>query len=221
MNRFVIILSHNRQELLNQVIAAIGPQVEMVIVIDNASDPPIQVEAGQDWRTVVIPIPDQPPNLARFWNVGIKVALEMATPGEQPYIAFLCDDAVVPAGWFAAVTEAMANTGAVVGCGVGDMPLGHARVKTSVDGAIMERMTGHAWILDPVSPVRPDESMLLWWCDTDIDWQARTAGGMVSVGGYPVPNIHPSGFMLTHPELIHQTGVDSETFAAKHGWRPW
>lgn len=223
MNRFAVILSHNRQELLNQVVAAIAPQVEMVIVIDNASDPPIQVEAGQDWRTVVIPIPDQPPNLARFWNVGIRVALEMVTPGQQPYIAFLCDDAVVPPGWFAAVTEAMANTGAVVGCSdqYGYLPAGQVRTKTAPDNAIMERMSGHAWILDPISTVRPDESMLLWWCDTDIDWQARAAGGMVMVGGYPVKNIHPSGFMLTNPELVHQTGVDGEVFAAKHGSRPW
>jgi hypothetical protein len=94
-------------------------------------------------------------------------------------------------------------------------------VKTEPDGAIMERMPGHAWILDPVSPVRPDESMLLWYCDTDADWQARKAGGMVMIGGYPVPNVMPSGFMLTHPELIDQTGQDGVTFAAKWSWRPW
>ena len=35
------------------------------------------------------------------------------------------------------------------------------------------------------------------------------------VGGYPVPNIHPSGFMLTNPELIHQTGQDGVAFTAK------
>lgn len=220
MNRFAIILAHNRPELLLQVVAAIGPQVEMVIVIDNASDPPIQLEAGQQWRNVVVPVPDQPPNLARFWNLGITLALEMSTPGEQPYIAVLCDDAVVPAGWFAAVTEAMANTGAVVGCGSG-APLGHATLKTAPDSDLMGRMTGHAWILDPVSPVRPDESMMLWWCDTDIDWQARAAGGMVSVGGYPVPNILPNGFMATHPELVPQTGQDGLAFAAKHGGKPW
>jgi hypothetical protein len=44
---------------------------------------------------------------------------------------------------------------------------------------------------------------------------------MVMVGGYPVHNIHPSGFMLTHPELIHQTGQDGLAFAAKHGSTPW
>ena len=58
----------------------------------------------------------------------------------------------------------MAETGAVVGCSdpFGYMPAGQSRVKTEPDSGIMERMPGHAWVLDPASPVRPDESMLLW-----------------------------------------------------------
>ena len=215
MNSAAVILTHNRPELLAQVIAAIQPQVDQVIVIDNASDPPAQVEQG----VTLIQIPDQPPNLARFWNVGIARALEA---GAQR-IAFLCDDAIVPKGWFAAVTAAMAEHGAVVGCSdpFGYMPAGQTRIKTEPDGALMERMPGWAWVLDPGSPVRPDESFEVWWGDSDVDWQARKAGGMVMVGGYVVPNAMPSGFMITHPELIGQTGVDGEAFAAKWGWRPW
>jgi glycosyltransferase involved in cell wall biosynthesis len=215
MRTAAVILTHNRPELLAQCVAAIKPQVDMVIVVDNASEPAAQVGPG----VVLIQIPDQPPNLARFWNVGLSVA--MAEGAER--VAFLCDDAIVPDGWFAAVLEGMAATGAVVGCSDphGHLPAGHTRVKTAPDAAIMERMPGHAWVLDPASPVRPDESMLLWYCDTDVDWQARHASGMVMVGGYPVPNIHPSGFMLTHPELIDQTGQDGLTFSAKWSWRPW
>lgn len=210
-----VILTHNRPELLAQVVAAISPQVDTVIVIDNASDPPAQVDPG----VVLLQIPDQPPNLARFWNVGIGAALELGAT----HVAFLCDDAIVPEGWFAAVTQAMAETGAAVGCSdpFDSLPAGQTRLKTQPDSAIMERMPGHAWVLCTGSPVRPDESMALWYCDTDVDWQARAAGGMVMVGGCPVKNIHPSGFMVTHPELIHQTGQDGLAFAAKHGSRPW
>lgn len=210
-----VILTHNRPELLAQVVAAIKPQVDQVIVIDNASDPPAQV----DGDVVLLQIPDQPPNLARFWNIGI----DTATAAGATRIAFLCDDAIVPEGWFAAVTQAMADHGAAVGCSdpFGYLPVGQTRLKTQTDSAIMERMPGWAWVLDPTSPVRPDESMMLWYCDTDVDWQARAADGMVMVGGFPVPNIHPSGFMVTHPELIHQTGQDGLAFAAKHGSCPW
>ena len=228
MNRFAVILTHNRPELLHETWAAIGPQVDMVIVVDNASDPPIRAIDlhGDSWCTVLMHVPDQPPNLAKFWNLGIRAAMNTydASPHLAPaHIAMLCDDAIVPAGWYAAVVEAMTQTAAAVGCSdpFGYMPAGQSRVKTEPDGAIMERMPGHAWVLDPISPVRPDESMLLWYCDTDMDWQARKAGGMVMVGGYPVPNVMPSGFMLTHPELIDQTGQDGLTFAAKWSWRPW
>lgn len=215
MTDAAIILTHNRPELLAQCIAAIKPQVDQVIVIDNASDPPAVVERG----VTLVQIPDQPPNLARFWNIGIAMAVQFGAD----HIAVLCDDAIVPGGWYAAVVEAMATTGAAVGCSdpFGYLPAGHSRVKTEPDSAIMERMPGHAWVLDPASGVRGDETMLLWYCDTDADWQARKAGGMVMIGGYPVPNVMPSGFMITHPELIDQTGQDGLTFAAKHGWRPW
>lgn len=226
MNRFAVILTHNRPELLAQCVAAIGPQVDMVIVVDNASDPPAQVATGDSWCTVLLQIPDQPPNLARFWTLGIRTAMNVYDASQHlapAHIAVLCDDAIAPPGWYAAVVEAMTASGAVVGCSDpwNSLPAGQTRMKHEPDGMLGERMPGHAWILDPLSPVRPDESMLLWWCDTDIDWQARKAGGMVMVGGYPVPNAMPSGFMLTHPELIHQTGLDGEAFVRRWGWKPW
>lgn len=223
MNRFAVILTYNRPEMLAQCVAAIGPQVDMVIVIDNASDPPAQVKPGDSWVTTTLRVLDQPPNLARFWNMGIDAALAVVESGAQPYIAMLCDDSIVPAGWFDAVADGMRSTGAVVGCSdpFNALAAGAMRMKAEPDGNLGERMPGHAWILDPISPVRGDESMLLWWCDTDVDWQARKAGGMVMVGGYPVPNAMPSGFMLTRPELIPQTGQDGLAFAAKWGYRPW
>jgi hypothetical protein len=231
VNRFAVILTHNRPELLRQTWQAIGSQVDMVIIIDNASDPPVDFEEyhGDPWLTAVIAIPDQPPNLAYLWNVGIAQSTLMygaqrdfETAGSL-HIAFLCDDAPPPAGWFEAVTAAMAETGAVVGCSDpwNSMPAGTCRLKTDHGGGLGERMPGHAWILDPVSTVRPDETMRWWWCDTDIDWQARQAGGMVMVGGFPVHNVHPNDFTTRRPELGQQAGEDGLTFVAKWGSRPW
>jgi hypothetical protein len=224
MQRFAIILTHNRPELLRQTWEAIGPQVDMVIIIDNASDPPVDATSlhASSWKTAVIQIPDQPPNISRMWNQGIDALMALVEPREEARIAILCDDAPPPAGWFDAVTAAMAETGAVVGCSAPEgFTFGGMRVKTEPDSKLMERMPGWAWILDPVSPVRPDESMLLWWADTSVDWDARKAGGMVMIGSHPVPNILPSGFMATHPELIAQAGQDGLAFAAKWGFRPW
>jgi hypothetical protein len=191
-------------------------------VVDNASDPPAQVEATDTWDVILVKVPEQPPNISRMWNIGIDIALKVAEPGPAR-IAVICDDTVIPAGWFDAVVAAMAETGAVVGCSdpFGYMPMGTMRLKTEPDRAIMERMPGPAWILDLASSVRPDERFAFWFGDTSLDWEARLAGGMVMIGGYPVPNLRPNEALINRPELNEQAGRDGEKFAEVWGFRPW
>lgn len=237
MNRYAIVLTHNRPDLLRDCVLAIGPQVDTVVVIDNASQPAITVELiapgfSDDYRTVLVTVPDQPPNLAKLWNIGFDLIADGMTRGDYLrwrgqddwgpwWTAVLCDDAIVPEGWFAAVVDAMQATGAAAGC---SNPFGteqEPRLKTTPESDLMGRMPGWAYILDGSKGLRADESMHFWWCDTDMDWQARRAGGMVMIGGYPVPNVRPNDFLTTVPGLSDQAGRDGEAFAAKHGYRPW
>lgn len=226
MQRLAVILTHNRPELLVETWAAIGPQVDVVIIIDNASSPPVDVKSvtSEQWPTLVMSYPDQPPNLSRMWNFGIAMAQAVRRDwsDDRRRIAVLCDDAPPPPGWFDVVTEAMDATGAVVGCSApeGFGWIGAPVVKTGPDSDIMRRMPGWAWILDPSRPVRADERFEWWWGDTDLDWQARAAGGMVIIGSHPVPNRRPNDF-TARPEQSAQAGADSARFVAKHGWRPW
>jgi len=229
MGSFAVVVTHNRQQLLRECVAAIGPQVDTVIVIDNASDPPVRIadilfpEGPQRGHgTVLVSAADQPVNLPRLWNRGIGIAEKLFLTTEDPWhIAVLCDDAIVPPGWFDAVVKAMADTGASVGC---SSPWGHdmpPTLKTAPDSDLMGRMTGWAWVLDPRTAVRPDPAMAFWWCDTDIDWQARHGGGMVMIGGYPVENRLPNDHLTHIPGLAEQSGRDGEAFVAKWGLRPW
>ena len=225
--RFAVVFTHNRPDLLKDCVAAIGPQVDVVIVVDNASQPAITtrlLEPGcdDDYRVVLVTVPDQPPNLSRLWNIGIQAATSLRHDEEGPWhVAVLCDDTVAPPGWFDAVVAAMESTGAAAGC---SNPFGHEhepRLKTAADHDISGRMPGWAWILDGRKKLAADESMAWWWCDTDIDWQARAAGGMVMIGGHRVPNRLPNDFITTVPGLAEQAGRDGEAFAAKWGGRPW
>jgi len=231
-DRFAVIAAHNRPELLRDTVLAIGPQVDAVIIVDNASSPAVGMRSldlppDRSWRTMIIPVAEQPPNLARNWNVGIDAAMRMheasANRG-RPFVAVLNDDAPPPPSWFAAVTAAMVETGSVVGC---SDPWGtphEPRVKREPDRSLMERMPGWAWILDPISPVRPDESLRWWWNDTDVDWQARLAGGMVMVGGLAVPNAQPNHWTVARADCAAQARADGPTFAAKwaaYGGCPW
>lgn len=211
-----VILSHNRPWQLTECVESIRRQVDVVLVIDNASEPPAADFGG---NTVTVHVPDQPPNLAVLWN-GALDRLGIAMPGLR-WVAFLCDDTTVPDGWVREVTKAMDETGAAAGC---SNPWGHdhpPRLKTEPDGDIMGRMVGWAFILDTSKGLRADESMHWWWVDGDVDWQARLTGGMVMIGGYPVPNHQPGAWTNAKPELGEQAGRDRAAFAAKWGYNPW
>ena len=86
MNRFAVVMTHNRPELLRQTWEAIGPQVEMVIILDNASDPPVDHRFlhAAGWRTAVVKVPDQPPNLSNLWRLGITLVTGLLI-GQEEY----------------------------------------------------------------------------------------------------------------------------------------
>jgi glycosyltransferase involved in cell wall biosynthesis len=215
--RAALIITHNRPRLLADCIRAIRPQVDDVLVLDNASDPRAHVPP-EVWLEY---IPDQPPNLARFWNHGFDF-FDKVYSGKPYDLAVLCDDAIVPDGWFNAVVTGLRDTNAAIGCsnpwGMEHPPM----VKTSPDSNIMGRMIGWAFVIDATRGLRADESMQFWWFDTDLDFRARAAGGFVMVGGFPVPNMEPGHYTNARPELGAQTAIDRETFRVKYnGWLPW
>lgn len=217
--RAALIITHNRHALLRQCIEAIQPQVDEILVIDNASNPEVHVP-NEIWLRYV---PDQPPNLARFWNLGFEFFDKLYLDHKPGYdLAVLCDDAIVPEGWYSAVATGLRDTNAAIGCsnpwGVEHPPM----VKTSPDRDITGRMIGWAFVIDATRGLRADESMQFWYFDTDLDFRARAAGGFVMVGGFPVPNVEPGHYTNTRPELGARTGIDREVFRAKYGgWLPW
>ena len=203
--RAAFIVAHNRQELLDQTVAAIQPQVDKLTVPEGVG---------------LMYVPDQPPNLARFWNMGLDF-YEYWYQGAPYDLAILCDDAIVPAGWFANVADAMRETHTAAGSsnpwGRPHFPL----VKHDMDGDIANRMCSWAFIVDGASRARADESMHWWWIDTDFDVSLRRNGGTVLIGTHPVPNQQPNYYTNLKPELGEQAGRDRAAFALKHGRTPW
>jgi hypothetical protein len=193
--------------------------VALTVVVDNASDPPVtseNVDPLGPGHTLLIRDPEQPVNISRLWNV----ALEHISDAHR-FVAFLCDDAIVPVGWFHTVSQAMLETGAAAGASNPDGGQHPHILKKMHDRDLGGRMCGWAFILDVTSGVKPDENFHWWWCDTDVDWQARLLGGTVIVSGYPVPNVRPNDFLTTVDGLGQRAGADGEAFVAKWGSRPW
>lgn len=223
MTDYAVILTHNRPELLDQALAAIASQVDQVIVVDNASDPPVQIKIGWPLNVELITDPTQPPNLAKLWNAQFDriASIEKWKPCSVWSVAVLCDDAIAPEGWFDDVVTGMGIHQAAVGCTHAIAPVSEFIHKTVPDSDIYNRLTGWAFVVAGEKGLRADESMHWWWCDTSLDWSARQAGGMVICPGPVVPNGVSNGWTNAKPELGAQVGLDRDAFERKWGWNPW
>lgn len=219
MNKFALILAHNRPSETQDVIDDIKDQVDYILVVDNASEPPMHTLLKKPITPLTF-LRDmtQPANLPRLWNLGFDQILMIAEPKWK--IAVLTDDVRIPEGWFDVVADAMDRTGAVAGCtSPWNGHLTQELLKLAPDADIMNRMYGPAFMIRGESHLRANEELKWWWNDTDLDWRARGAGGMVVVPSHPVVNRYPNA--STVGVNAEQAGRDRETFKATWGWNPW
>lgn len=223
--RYAIVLTHNRPAELDRCLEAIVPQVDDVLVIDNASVPRAFPTSGYvDDHVWNIYEEEQPPNLSRLWNVGFQY-FDDHTLGKSAHfeydVAVLCDDAYVHSTWFDDVSSAMRSCGAAAASTHGITPITHNIIKYGPDNDIMNRLCSWAFIVRGEAGLRADERLRWWWGDTDFDWRARAAGGMLLVQGPVVLNERPNDFTYSKPGLAEQAGRDAAMFTEIHGWRPW
>ncbi|WP_460071089.1 glycosyltransferase family 2 protein [Streptomyces sp. YKOK-I1] len=220
--RAAVIPTRDRHDLLADCINSVVDQVDRVIVLDNLSTPPIDVEP---WHGKVrgVSAPLDPPNISTFWNVGIAVADAAAhrAGAEQWDIAVLNSDVVVPPGWAEALSTAMRSTTAVLAYPDqhgGREQILHTRAEP-ID--LRQRITGFAFMLRGEHALRFDEDLVWWYGDDDADWRARQEGGALLVPGLAVEHRCPNGSMYERPELAEQAGRDRATFQHKWGRTPW
>lgn len=222
--RFAVVPT-NRRPCALQALDAIAPQVDQVIVIETvhsiAPDPVDCNEIRAHAPGVTIFVDDKPGmSISRWWNKGLGLAQFLAQRENLAKweVAVLNDDVIVPQGWFDVVAQGLREHEAVAACSGGLLP---GVILHTEPGPVnlMTRMQGFAFMLAGEWELRADESMP-WWCsDDDLDWTARSLGGMVMVPGWSVEHLYPNGQMT--PELNVQVGKDMETFVAKWGMRPW
>jgi glycosyltransferase involved in cell wall biosynthesis len=226
ITRYAVIPTHNRLPQLTSLLRQLDGQCDFIFVIDNASDPPLAesvLRASMERASVVLIHDDeQPPNLYRLWNVAFDAiaAYEESIPGHWD-VAVFNDDADVPTGWYDYVAGALRQSAAVIastyvaeGWG-GHMPY----LKTHIDANITTRMCPWAFVVRGEAGLRADETMRWWWGDTDFEWQAIQAGGVLLLPGKTVANTLANS--TTHGVLAEQAARDGSTFARKWGVKPW
>jgi len=218
MKLWAVIPSRDRRELLDTLAGRLAANGVRVIVVDNNYDPPYDVE---DRNIMVLRDPEDPPNLSRMWNQGFDFAAAHAQHAglTEWDVIVLNDDAVLPDGWLDLVTGALREGPAAVACtdpyGILTVPL----LKTRPDGNIQTRMCPWAFVVRGELGLRADETLRWWWGDTDFDWQACNAGGVLLLPGHTTQNTGANS--TTHGALAEQAGRDGLTFQQKWGWRPW
>jgi len=222
--RFAVISAHNRQEMLRDTIHSIAHQCDRVIVVDNASDPPITCDRA--WHKngiVIIRDAEQPPNLSRLWNRGIELAKSAAMHqrATQWDVAVFGDDVIIPHDWWDRVSGHMRALGCVAGATHGINPISEHRVLKARSNDIYMRMPGWAWMLKGESDITLDESFRWWWGDTDLDFRCREMGGVVIAPGPIAVNREPNRWTVEKPELTRQAGQDRMNFIRKWGDVPW
>lgn len=213
MNRTrVAVIPTTGRGILWECLDAIRGQVDHVILVAHRCKPKV----GTPTRTTVLTYLARVPNISLMWNLGL-IHAERNTVG--PFdVAVLNDDAIVPSNWFAEVTEAMREAGAVAGSRDQTGVLRSPHVYTEPKAVPLEfRLSGYAFILDGTARLRLDEQFQWWYGDDDLDWRAREAGGVVKVPGEPVDHRYPGG--TTVGELAQIAGEDRERFKAKWSGR--
>jgi glycosyltransferase involved in cell wall biosynthesis len=214
--RYAIIPTRNRPNILEQCVRAIGPQVDLIYIINNGDDALSGVDVA-DWGGVNAMVRDfemQPPNLSLIWNLGLDHCAEDVRHTEWD-VAILNDDAIVPEGWFDAVSNGMRAVSGAAGCS------GPTGAVHTVPGPVPlhTRLVGYAFILAGELGLRANEDIHWFFSDDWMDWESRKMGGMVMVPGFQVNHLYPNGQVT--PELQVQIAKDAQTFADIYGMRPW
>jgi hypothetical protein len=227
--RYAVIPTHNRPARLLALVVSLGSQCDRIVVLDNASTPPVdekhlQSSVPAHCTVTVIRDEEQPPNLARFWNVMFDRCADASRGGEGAWfsapgahwdVAVLNDDSIVPAGWYNAVATALRDHETAVVAHTGDRPVPALDLLTDFNFDRSRRMAPHAFVVRGEVGLRADESMRWWYFDDDFCRQAIGKGGVLAVPGPVVVNAHANS--STHGVLAQQAEKDRATFEAKWG----
>jgi glycosyltransferase involved in cell wall biosynthesis len=233
VRHYAVIPTHNRPTELAELLRSIPPDVH-VLVIDNASEPPVQFSLPLEFlgrRLEIRRDEEQPPNLSRLWNIGLVWAdrLEEYCADVLPEYAgehavtVLNDDVVLPPEFFDLMGSALTATGTDVAfpCPLGQ-PDFYINRERPFPGLGL-RMTGWCFTVRGSSGLQADER-LRWWCGDDDLQASAVRHGRGTVGVFFEPG---SGPKHRYPDqstvgvLREQTDKDMATFVKKWGQRPW
>jgi hypothetical protein len=222
------IIPTNGRPCLKDAVAALEPQVDRLALIYTISNPEQHINTGM-WTSDT----KEPKNISRWWNRGLQFAQDdlmnhkfsMLSNGFEPPnteewdVAILNDDAIVPEGWFDAVSSAMRTADGAAACSGGRNGFNEVLMDPGPIPGWPNPLTGYAFILAGEKGLRANEDLRWYFSDNYIDWESRKLGGTVVIPGFPVQHLYANGQM--GPDLQVRVQVDAQNFVDLYGMRPW
>jgi glycosyltransferase involved in cell wall biosynthesis len=226
---YAVIPTHNRHTELAELLDSIPTDVH-VLVIDNASTPPIAAPSGAGFnpelpefirflgrRIQVTRDEEQPPNLSRLWNIGLDWAAglmpwwQAPEVAEEYAVAILNDDVVLPPGFIGTMARELDTHGVDIAFPGPQSMADHNPALAMVNRrkgppGTDHRMTGWCFVVRGSSGLRADER-LRWWCgDDDLEQQALQGGrGTVAVSPWVFqPEAMATGMPANNGGLRHR-----------------
>lgn len=216
--RYVVIPHHNRPMAALRCIDSVKDQCDTIFVVENSDKDPLSEPDETLTPYYLLPYDEHPVNLSKAWNIGLDAAERDAhrLGAARWDVAVLNDDSLVPDGWFEAVSKNMRTQGAAAGCSGPHL----VTLKQPGPVPLSMRMQGWAFMITGETGLRADETFRWWYGDSDLDWQARRAGGMAMVQGYYTQNMFAD--QSTRGVLAEQAQEDARQFDIKwEGLKAW
>lgn len=194
----------NRTDLLTALIAASGlPHAQVVVV---ATREQVSVPEG-----VVLEHDLGPPNIQRWWNLGISTAERLGATA----VAVLNDDIRIASGTLQTLHAALTASGAAVASP--SRPRQRSGLHRGLTVPYAPRLWGSLWVLDLACALRPDERYIWWHGDDDLDIRARRDFGGVVTVDVRYKHLFPGKGTGASEELLRLTAEDAKTFEADYG----
>jgi len=218
------VIPTNGRECVEQCLDAILPQVDFAVVVETRKHYGVRVrpQVFRHWYD------EGDINISSWWQAGLDEAqwrvehdmtsFYLASERRKWDVAILNDDAIVPEGWFDAVSSKMREMKAAAASSnqFVSMPVLYTQPGPV---NLHERMNGFAFIVRGELEMKPNKLLTWYFSDDHMDWQARELGGVVVIPGFVVNHLYPNG--QVDAQIQQQIAQDAQEFVNIWGMRPW
>lgn len=199
-------------ELLDGIIRNAGLPLEQIILVQTSPSArlPSHCTILRDFG---------PPNIQRWWNVGIQ---EAASRGGT-VVAVMNDDCRIGVGALQTLLHSLESSGATIATPVrrGE-PVAHSRRLSLPYRPVVQ---GSLWMLDLSATLRPDERFVWWFGDNDLYIRARRDFKGVVACDIEFEHIFSGDGTAKSESLTNAGRLDERTYESKHSgmlrWHRW